>query len=298
MVLTLDVRELTHLGRDIEAVLRKQGGDATVESVHAEIVERIPRVEVLARALGADNVIDTMRKLDELIAKRMLSREIEGVLDKQGADTTLKSAHAEIVERIPDGHRPTPTSDGHGEARPGRADQEAGPASIAEFEVNARVVGSFDWLEAMTTLWPGGLFAYGKDPSGSGVFRFIVDAASEDDARAEVARLLLSVPGVVPHDIRVGPLVPVESPESDEDLEEQLESLLGLLTPEEARELSARLQLWARAAATETNIEKEQVRRATSGDVREMEEKARVRREEMKARARQARGWEDDDPPF
>jgi len=118
------------------------------------------------------------------------------------------------------------------------------PVPGSEIEVNARVVGHFNFLEAMETLWPGGYFAHGREPSGSAVFRFIVDdAASEDDARAKVARLLLSVPGVAPHDVRVGPLASLPAAESEDDLEEQLESLLDVLTPEEAHEV------WARIAA-------------------------------------------------
>jgi hypothetical protein len=77
MALTLDARGLTHLRNHIEAVLDEQGVDATVKSVHAEIVERIPEVEVLARALGTDSVMDTMRKLDKFIGERMARRRVE-----------------------------------------------------------------------------------------------------------------------------------------------------------------------------------------------------------------------------
>jgi hypothetical protein len=81
------------------------------------------------------------------------------------------------------------------------------------------------------------------------------------------------------------------SNESEDDLEEQLESLLRLLTPDEADELGARMSAWMEGMPT---IEQENLRRARPVGARE----ARARREEMKARARRDRGWEDDDPPF
>jgi hypothetical protein len=79
--LMFDIREFTHLGRDIDAVLDKQGADATVDTVRAEMFERFPRskslserMELFARALGVGSVTDARRKLDELIVKRMARR--------------------------------------------------------------------------------------------------------------------------------------------------------------------------------------------------------------------------------
>jgi hypothetical protein len=74
MSFELDIRQFTHLGRDIEAVLDKQGAGATVKSVRTEVVKRVPKASVLVTALGAETGLDAMRKLDELIAMRMARR--------------------------------------------------------------------------------------------------------------------------------------------------------------------------------------------------------------------------------
>jgi hypothetical protein len=73
----LDRRELTYLNKQIAAILDRQGEDATVESVRAEIVERIPSVAVLAEAVGAESVMETMRKLDKHIARRIAGRPLD-----------------------------------------------------------------------------------------------------------------------------------------------------------------------------------------------------------------------------
>jgi hypothetical protein len=64
----------TRLDREITAILDRQGESATVASVHAELLERIPSVEVLATALRTENVMQTMKKLDKLIARKMEDR--------------------------------------------------------------------------------------------------------------------------------------------------------------------------------------------------------------------------------
>jgi hypothetical protein len=69
-----DIREFTHLGKDIEAVLDEQGAGATVDTVRAELVQRIPRMEVFMRALDTGSVMDARRKVDDLIVKRMARR--------------------------------------------------------------------------------------------------------------------------------------------------------------------------------------------------------------------------------
>jgi hypothetical protein len=70
---------------------------------------------------------------------------------------------------------------------------------------------------------------------------------------------------------------------SEDDMEEQFESLVALFTPNESSERWAPLAV---SMETKPSIEKEKVHRAKSGNVREGEEKARAHREEMKARAR------------
>jgi hypothetical protein len=69
-----DIRAFTHLGNDIDAVLEKQGGKATVRSVRAEIVQRVPNARVIVDAFGARTGLDAMRELDALIGARIMRR--------------------------------------------------------------------------------------------------------------------------------------------------------------------------------------------------------------------------------
>jgi hypothetical protein len=69
-----DIRAFTHLGKDIDAVLEEQGAKATVRSVRAEIVQRVPNARVLVGAFGARTGLEAMRELDALIGARMMRR--------------------------------------------------------------------------------------------------------------------------------------------------------------------------------------------------------------------------------
>jgi hypothetical protein len=80
--------EFRVLGKEITAILDRQGERATVISVRAELVERSPSVEVLANAFGTHSVIETMRSLDKLIAERIEDRP----RDDLGREMTRRGA--------------------------------------------------------------------------------------------------------------------------------------------------------------------------------------------------------------
>jgi hypothetical protein len=110
-----------------------------------------------------------------------------------------------------------------------------------EIEVTARVVGSFDESAAWEELWPIGLFAWGADPQGSRVYRFMVDADDERGACAAVLDALLRVEGLVPHDIRPGPF---EDVSGDDGEDARLEAFLAGLSPDARQGVIARLVAW------------------------------------------------------
>lgn len=68
----------------------------------------------------------------------------------------------------------------------------------------------------------------------------MVTAASEEEACRAVTTAMLSVPGLVVHDVRPGPYEPVV--DSDDAEEERFDSFLGRLDESSAREVWRRLE--------------------------------------------------------
>jgi hypothetical protein len=116
---------------------------------------------------------------------------------------------------------------------------------LGEHEVTARAVGSFSIPDAIEALTPVGVFEFGHEyvngEASSAYWRLIVTATNAEEACRVVTTAMLSVPGLVVHEVRPGPPEPVDSDEAEE---ERFDAFFDLLDEATANEVESRIRAW------------------------------------------------------